>query len=118
MRRVFHLILILAATLAAFWAPMGVSANGNDMQMLQMEDGEAFDQSCNGCVSTGFADGILCEGGCPVPCGAGGSTAVIASEIFLKSCFESRASVDVDSDRLTLVGTYPPLDPFPPKHPV
>ncbi len=118
MRRVFHLVLILTVTLAAFWAPMGVSANVNDMQMLEMEDGEAADQSCDGCVSTGFADGILCGGGCPVPCGAGAPGAFMAPEASSGIFPIAFGALHAECERYTLPGTFPALDPFPPKLPV
>lgn len=118
MRHGFHLVLILAVTFAAFWAPMGVSANVNDMQMVQMEDGEAADQSCDGCVSTRFADGILCGDGCTVPCGAGAPGAFVAPEASSGISPIALGALHAECEQLTLPGTFPALDPFPPKLPV
>ena len=118
MRRVVHLVLILAVSFTALWAPERSSATANDLPMLQMDIGEVADRSCDGCVSTGFADGILCEGGCPVPCGAGGSAALTAPETSSGVFPMAFGSLHTEGEQLILPGIFPSLDPFPPKLPV
>tara|TARA_R110002110_G_scaffold12700_3_gene60485 strand:- start:151 stop:492 length:342 start_codon:yes stop_codon:yes gene_type:complete len=113
MRSILHLFLILVLTIGVVVAPEYGSAKEPSMAM-QMDD---QDQTCAGCPSTDGA-GIICDSGCTVPCGLGGSSAMIAPQIsstqFPKPFGLMRSSIDL----LLPLGTAPALDPFPPKLPI
>ena len=78
MIRFFRLILILALSFGAVVAPDVSAANAAEAAMAQMAGAESADDHCSGCDPIGFADGISCEGGCTVPCGAGSTAGIVS----------------------------------------
>ena len=75
---VFRLILILALSFGAVVAPDVSAVNAAEAAMAQMAGAESADDHCSGCDPIGFADGISCEGGCTVPCGAGSTAGIVS----------------------------------------
>ena len=117
MIRIFRLVLILALSFGAVIAPDVSSAKVSDMAMTQMSTAEGADDRCDGCDPTEFADGTACEGGCPVPCGSGGTVGLVTQ--IHSAQHEIRFGVVVPvAEPLIPVGASPLLDPFPPKLPV
>lgn len=114
MIRVFRLVLILLLTFGAVTAPDVSSASMSDTAMAQMESADGL---CDGCDSTGFADGTVCEGGCPVPCGSSGTAGILAKVPSAQVAMPFVIAVRV-AEPLIPLGANPLLDPFPPKLPV
>lgn len=117
MLNVLRLILILALSISAVLAPDVSSASEANMAMANMTITESADERCGGCDPSGLADGIPCEGGCPVPCGAGGTAGIAAGSAAPTLAMSFGVVVRV-VEYLIPVGANPPLDPFPPRLPV
>lgn len=117
MNCVVRLVLILALSFGAMIAPDVSSARVSDMVMPQMDAADKIDQLCDGCDPGGFADGSVCEGGCPVPCNSSG-TAGIELQSHLTQLEMSFGIIIPFAEPLTPLGVNPALDPFPPKLPV
>ena len=117
MIRFFRLILILALSFGAVVAPDVSAVNAAEAAMAQMAGAESADDHCSGCDPIGFADGISCEGGCTVPCGAGSTAGIVArtSAMTLEMAFGVVIPV---AGPVIPIGAIPSLDPFPPKLPV
>lgn len=111
MNRVLYLFLILALTLGGLFTSDASSAKVPDTAM-QMG---GLDQTCEGCPSTDVA-GLICDSGCTVPCGLGGSTGMILPQIYSTQFSEPFGLLRPRIKPLLPVGTAPALDPFPPKH--
>jgi hypothetical protein len=114
---VLRLVLILALSFGAVIAPDVSSASVSDMAMAQMNATESADDRCDGCVPTGFSDGLPCEGGCPVPCGSGGTTGIAIRTLSARLAMSFGVIVPV-AEPLIPLGASPSVDPFPPKLPV
>jgi hypothetical protein len=110
MRPIVNLFLILVLSIGFAVAPDYGSAKEPSMAMLM--DGE--DQTCEGCPSTDVA-GIICDNGCNVPCGLGGSSGMIAPQIYSTQISKSFGLMRSKIKLLLPTGTAPALDPFPPK---
>jgi len=117
MIRVFRHVLILALSFGAVIAPDVSSAGVSDMAMTQIDVAESADESCDGCDPTGFADGLPCEGGCPVPCGSSGTAGIVARTPSARLAMPFGV-VALVAEPLIPLGANPALDPFPPKLPV
>jgi len=117
MIRVFRLVLILVLSFGAVIAPDVSSASVSDMAMTQMDAAESADGRCDGCDPAGFADGLPCEGACPVPCGSGGTAGIAIRTPSIRLAMPLGAIVTV-AEPLIPLGANPALDPFPPKLPV
>ena len=114
---VFRLILILALSFGAVVAPDVSAANAAEAAMAQMVGAESGDDHCGGCDPIGFADGITCEGGCTVPCGAGTTAGIVArtSAMTLEMAFGVVIPV---AGSVIPIGAGPSPDPFSPQLPV
>lgn len=117
MTHVLRLVLLLAVTFGAVIAPDVSAAKVSDMAMAQMDAAEIADQSCGGCDPTGFAGGTLCQGGCPVPCGFGGTMGIVGLTPSVRLAMPLGVVVPI-AEPLIPLGANPSLDPFPPKLPV
>lgn len=117
MIRVFRLILILALSFGAVVAPDVSAVNAAEAAMAQIGGAESADDHCGACDPIGFADGISCDGGCTVPCGAGCTAGIVArtSAMPLEMAFGVVIPV---AGPVIPNGAIPSLDPFPPKQPV
>jgi len=117
MIHVIRLVLILALGIGAVIAPDVSAARVSVQDMAQMDTTENADQLCGGCDPAGFADGIPCEGGCPVPCGSIATAGIIAQAPSGRLTIPFGAVVPL-AEPLIPLGADLPLDPFPPKLPV
>ena len=117
MIRFLRLLLFLALTSGAAIAPNVSLAKVSDVTMAQMNIGESAEKICDGCVSLGFAGGILCEGGCPVACGSSGTTGILTRTPTAPLPMSLGVAVP-ETGPLIPLGANPSLDPFPPKTPV
>ncbi|MFV1441816.1 hypothetical protein VWZ88_18900 [Phaeobacter sp. JH20_36] len=117
MTRVFRLILILALSFGAVIAPDVSAVNAAEAPMAQMVGAEGADNHCGGCDPIGFADGISCEGGCPVPCGAGSMAGIVARTSAMPLEVSFGVVIPV-AEPVIPIGAITLLDPFPPKQPV
>jgi len=112
-----RLVLVLALIAGAFMAPDDVSARTPPVTTVHLDYPENQGARCMGDVPTENV-GIACEGSCRVPCAFGGSTAVIVSTSILARPAYSVAERTTGIEPPFLIGTVPPIDPFPPKWPV
>lgn len=114
MTSVFRLVLILMLTFGAVTAPDVSSASMSDTAMAQMDPTESAGGRCDGCDSTGFADGTACEGECPVPCGSSGTAGILGK--LPSARLEMPFGIIIRlAEPLIPLGANPSLDPFPPK---
>ena len=114
MIRFIRLVLLLALSFGAVTAPDVLSASMSDTAMAQMETVESADDLCDGCDPAGFADGIFCEGGCPVPCGSSGTAGILVKVPSARLATPFGVVVPV-AEPLIPLGANPSPDPFPPK---
>ncbi len=111
---VYRLFLILALSFGAMIAPDGSSACVSDIGAAQMDVADGMDHSCGSCVPAGYADSLACEGGCPVPCGSGGTVGIATWTPSLLGALMFGSAVLV-AEPLIPSGANPSPDPFPPK---
>lgn len=114
MNFVYRLILILTLSLGATVAPNASLADTFGVSMSQMGTELGVQDKCDGCISRDIVNGTGCEGGGPVPCGAG-STAAILNEISISMIAGTYEKILMVADPTVPPGTSPSLDPFPPR---
>ena len=113
MNFVYRLILILTLSLGATVAPDASLADTFGVSMSQMGTELGVQDKCDGCISRDTVNGTGCEGGGPVPCGAG--TAAILNEISISMIAGTYEKILMVADPTVPPGTSPSLDPFPPR---